>query len=838
MQPPEWRSTRKKQQSDLIAESGIESRREPERGVIMRRNTRIITSVFVMVFLCAVNAQQEQALQSKPFEGIDIELNAEQARGKMLLLCFWDIQQRPSRNLLIELAGHKEELENKGVVVLLVHTSDIGAEKLKGWIDKNKIPYICGRITSDTQRVLYRWGVRGQPWLVLTDENAAVRAGGFELEQLNEKLLEASSAGTFDKQIDEIPGKIILKLVDSEGMPVAGARVGTNVRSRDKLVLNSNLYFSLSGDDHNISSKWGEITLSRKQLFSPQWSEDRKRALYILHEERKIGAICEIAKDDKQQVIELTLEPVCHVYGKLDSEGLKKVGRPLTWTNVYLSWNRDSHGVMSHSSEEQRFEFYAPPGEYELNAYGSGEGASTKNASPKIVIEPGQSELDMGVIDLPATKLSTLIGKPAPEIGPIKTWKNGSPVKLSELKGKAVIIYFDGDSPNTSRDLPRLVELHEEFENQGLVIISLYNSPSMEDLQKKWVEVYEKYGGEPDVPFRIAVDGSESSFYEGTDIIRLGATYATYDITGDPTGILIDTDGKVAGKLNLSDAKKKLETMLGATIEPELATWRQRFNKVYFLEKGQVLKRIAPPFIPVREDYYKEEESSQASHIERPPDFFTFHWDGELRKWGMGFGSGKRPLKSVLGSNLSMNQNSYEGPEELLDIEVPGDWIVRRDASEEQKLKALEEILAKEIDRKIRFEKRTVERKAIVATGSFKYHRLPVAQDDRYILMFSGDFVNEDGGGGGTADSVHEFLEAIGNRVNVPVIDRTDSSEQIRIPYRHYRSAYLSRIEDPAEKEEKLIQLLDNISRQTNLQFRVELQPVEKWFITKENQEK
>ena len=147
----------------------------------MRRNTRIITSVFVMVFLGAVNAQQEQALQSKPFEGIDIELNAEQARVKMLLLCFWDIQQRPSRNLLIELAGHKKELENKGVVVLLVHTSDIGAEKLKSWIDKNKIPYICGRITSDTQRVLYRWGVRGQPWLVLTDGDGAIRAGGFEL---------------------------------------------------------------------------------------------------------------------------------------------------------------------------------------------------------------------------------------------------------------------------------------------------------------------------------------------------------------------------------------------------------------------------------------------------------------------------------------------------------------------------------------------------------------------------------------------------------------------------------------------------------------------------------
>jgi peroxiredoxin len=808
----------------------------------MHRHKQIFTSVFVMAFLCAVNAQQRSVDTNArssllELEGIDIELKTDEVKGKMLLLCFWDIQQRPSRNLLIELAGHKEEFKKKGVVVLLVHTSEIKVDEFKSWIDKNNIPYICGRITNDTQRVLYRWGVKGQPWLVLTDENDTIRVGGFELEQLDEILLKASSAGPSEKEIDEILDKINLKLIDSGGLPVGGAKVGTNVRSRDKFMLNSNLYFSLGSDDHNISNKWGEIVLSREQLFPPYWTEGRKRALYVLHEERKIGAVCEISKDDKQQVIELTLEPVCHVYGKLDSEGLKKVGRPLTWTNVYLSWNRDSHGVMSHSSQEQRFEFFVPPGKYQLYAYGSGEGTSTETASPKIVIEPGQSELDMGTIDLPAKKLSTLIGKPAPEIGPIKTWKNGSPVKLADLHGKLVILHFGGEYPSTSGNLPRLVELHEDFEHAGLVIIALYNCESMEQLEQRFKDGFEKHGGEPDLPFRIAIDGGEGRTIEGSDRTIPGATYATYDITSYSTTVLIDRNGKIVEKLNLYDAKKKLETILDVSIKPELATWRQRFNKVYFLEDGQVLKRIAPPFIPEREDYYKEEESSQYSHIQRPPDFFTFHWDGELKRWGYGFGSGERPLKSVLSSNLSMNKNSYEGPEELLEVEVPGDWIVRKDTSEEQKLRALEQILAKEIGRNVRFVKRTVERKAIVATGIFKYHRLPVAKDDRYILMFSGDFVEESRGGGGTADSVHEFLEAVGNRVNMPVIDQTEQLGELQIPYRHYRSAYLSRIEDPAEKEKKLIQLLDNISRQTNLQFRVEMQPVEKWFVTEEAQQ-
>jgi peroxiredoxin len=454
-----------------------------------------------------------------------------------------------------------------------------------------------------------------------------------------------------------------------------------------------------------------------------------------------------------------------------------------------MYWNRDSHGVMSHTSEKQRFEFFAPPGKYELMAYGSEEGASTKHLHPKVEVKPGQTELDMGVIDLPATKVSSLIGKPAPELGPIKEWKNGSPVTLADLRGKLVVLHFGGGYPSTSRDLPRLLELHEEFENAGVVIIALYNCESMEQLEQRFKEVTEKYGGEPEVPFRIAVDGGEARPIEETDRTIPGATYAAYEITAYTTTVLIDREGKIVEVLNLYGAKKKFETMLGASVKPELATWRQRFNKVYFLEEGRVLKRIPPPFIPERQEYYKSEHSHQASLIERGPDYFTFHWDGELRNWGMGFGDGKRPLRSVLNGNLNLKQNEYEGPKELLELDVPGDWIVRKDASQEQKLTALEGILANEIGPTIRFVKRTVERKAIVAAGSFWYSRLPAAQDDRGVLMFCGDFVEEDGGGGGTADSVHELLGAIGDRVNMPVIDQTEPAEPMRIPYRHYRSS-------------------------------------------------
>ncbi|MHC4619502.1 MAG: M56 family metallopeptidase [Planctomycetota bacterium] len=93
--------------------------------------------------------------------------------------------------------------------------------------------------------------------------------------------------------------------------------------------------------------------------------------------------------------------------------------------------------------------------------------------------------------------------------------------------------------------------------------------------------------------------------------------------------------------------------------------WRKTFYEVYRLEEGQVLKRIAPPFIPEREDYYYEQSHGG---VQEPPDFFTFHWDGQLKLWGEGWWGGKRPLLSVLRNNLSMGRDTFEGPEELLEI--------------------------------------------------------------------------------------------------------------------------------------------------------------------------
>jgi beta-lactamase regulating signal transducer with metallopeptidase domain/type II secretory pathway component GspD/PulD (secretin) len=117
-----------------------------------------------------------------------------QAKGKPALICFWDMQQRPSRNVVGELAKRENELAEKNIAVYLVHTSKIEPAKLKEWIDNQNVTFVCGNIENDADDVLFRWGVRAQPWLILTDQNGVVRAEGFGFEQLDEKLKVEESA--------------------------------------------------------------------------------------------------------------------------------------------------------------------------------------------------------------------------------------------------------------------------------------------------------------------------------------------------------------------------------------------------------------------------------------------------------------------------------------------------------------------------------------------------------------------------------------------------------------------------------------------------------------------
>ena len=72
----------------------------------------------------------------------------------------------------------------------------------------------------------------------------------------------------------------------------------------------------------------------------------------------------------------------------------------------------------------------------------------------------------------PAVKLP---GRQIPEIQGIETWLNSVPIKLSEQKGKVILLQFwTFGCINCQRTLPSIIKWHQDYASQGLLVVSIH----------------------------------------------------------------------------------------------------------------------------------------------------------------------------------------------------------------------------------------------------------------------------------------------------------------------------------------------------------------------------
>ncbi|UCE48483.1 MAG: redoxin domain-containing protein, partial [Phycisphaerales bacterium] len=109
--------------------------------------------------------------------------------GKRVLVCFWDMNQRPSRHCMTQIAKQIEALKSKGIVVIAVQASKVDQNVLDGWAKKYNIP-VSAMVGGDDRKIRFSWGVQSLPWLILTDSQHVVTAEGFRLSEL-EEIVEA-----------------------------------------------------------------------------------------------------------------------------------------------------------------------------------------------------------------------------------------------------------------------------------------------------------------------------------------------------------------------------------------------------------------------------------------------------------------------------------------------------------------------------------------------------------------------------------------------------------------------------------------------------------------------
>ena len=118
-------------------------------------------------------------------DGIELTLTAEQTENRAILLCFLDMNQRPSRHCITQLAQKAAELKERGVIVVAVQATQVEEKTLSDWTKKYNISFPVGTITADVEKTRFAWGVRSLPWLILADKKHVVRVEGFAVSELD-----------------------------------------------------------------------------------------------------------------------------------------------------------------------------------------------------------------------------------------------------------------------------------------------------------------------------------------------------------------------------------------------------------------------------------------------------------------------------------------------------------------------------------------------------------------------------------------------------------------------------------------------------------------------------
>ena len=122
---------------------------------------------------------------------LKLNLSPDDTEDKMLLVCFFDMEQRPSRYCVTQLAKQAEHLKQKGVTVVAVQASKTDASALKEWVEKYNVTFPVGTVEGDVEKPKFAWGVRSLPWLILTNRKHVITAEGFTVTDLDKKIKEA-----------------------------------------------------------------------------------------------------------------------------------------------------------------------------------------------------------------------------------------------------------------------------------------------------------------------------------------------------------------------------------------------------------------------------------------------------------------------------------------------------------------------------------------------------------------------------------------------------------------------------------------------------------------------
>jgi hypothetical protein len=252
------------------------------------------------------------------------------------------------------------------------------------------------------------------------------------------------------------------------------------------------------------------------------------------------------------------------------------------------------------------------------------------------------------------------------------------------------------------------------------------------------------------------------------------------------------------------------------------ADWRARFEAAYRLERGQVVKRVAPPYIPERKRYFDDIDFFRMYGI--LDGVFVFHDEDGKVEWNRSTRSAAtigNLLRRVAGvPSYKLQMDEFDRMRTL-----DGDWVVAPKSTEEQQVAGVAAQVRQGMQWPIAFEKRTVEREVFVVRGTYEPAVPPSEPGQPPLIRVHLDpprkAVNNRSIG-----EFKAFLDELGETMDTEVVDETDGPKP--------KSVYWTSEVQSGVAGEFRQKLLANVAKQTGLTFTAGRQKRETWVAVQE----
>jgi thiol-disulfide isomerase/thioredoxin len=369
------------------------------------------------------------------------------------------------------------------------------------------------------------------------------------------------------------------KVVDEAGKPVAGITLSTHWYKSEEAPF-------LPAEGVAKTDDQGQFRLELTFYYG------RSESLCALDLEKKRGGLAAVGPKTPDEPITIKAGPLVHVHGKYVC---KELGKPVGWTNSMFMSMPERWRICQSMTQKGEFSVLLPPGSYSLQGYG---GPDVGQHRRELTLTPDKPDVDLGEIDLVASEIAKLKGKPAPTLEPTDARGVSKSVQIADYKGKWVALEFWGHwcGPCVAGAIPEMMEIYDDHpdERDKYVVLTVHapDGKSFAEVDEKLVPIIRDIWGGRMMPFPILLDSE-------------GKIQKTFGVSHWPTTILFDPEGKLVGEVQPEELAKKLKPIpLAVSLPRQL----DRNTGIYF-ESPTLKQAIANLKMWTRSEYELDPEA-------------------------------------------------------------------------------------------------------------------------------------------------------------------------------------------------------------------------------------